>query len=220
MAEAEEINEDDSDYEEARELERLLEGENDEGEEAKEGENDEESTPVKKGLLGLSKKKWIMAGGGIISVVLIAGGAYYYLSSSTQNPEGENQLENGVVESVPAGPQAETVKNSFEKVHIFTLKPFFLPLKAGKRDTGKFISVLPNLVLSNGTLSKEVENSLPTIRKNIYNILNRKSPREYFSNKRKIEEQIKIDIITSLNPVLLAGTGTITDVVFTQFVVK
>jgi len=69
-------------------------------------------------------------------------------------------------------------------------------------------------------LGEEIENSLPAIRRNIYNVLSRKSPRDYFSGKGKIEEKIKKEILVSVNPVLLAGTGAVTDVVFTQFVVK
>ena len=216
MAQAEETIEDDSEHEEAVELERLLEGSQEDGEEEAESG---EPTPKKAGGSGFGKKTWILVGGGVILILLLAGGAYFFLFSP-QNPESEIQSGEQAGESVPATPPVETVKSQFNKVHIFTLKPFFLPLKVNEKETGKYISVIPNLILSNSTLSEEIESSLPAIRRNIYNVLSRKSPRDYFSGKGKIEEKIKKEIIVTVNPVLLAGTGSITDVVFTQFVVK
>jgi len=172
------------------------------------------------GVLPLAKKTWILLGGGTLLILLLAGGAYFFLSSSSQNPESEIQTGEQAGENVSTPPPVETVKSPFSKVHVFTLKPFFLPLKVNERETGKYISVIPNLILSNSTLSEEIENSLPAIRRNIYNVLSRKSPREYFSGKGKIEEKIKKEILVTVNPILLAGTGSVTDVVFTQFVVK
>ncbi len=100
------------------------------------------------------------------------------------------------------------------------MAPFFLPLKINQKETGSFIAVTPNFILSNSTLNKEIEKSLPSIRKEIYNVLSRKNPRDYLVEKGKIKERIKKEILTTVNPLLLAGTGTVTDVVFTQFVVK
>ncbi len=211
MAEAEEIIDEDD---EAKELEALLEGaENDEAE----GAEGEEASSKKDGRFSFSKKTWILVGAGTFLILLLAGGAYFYLSSSTQNPENETAGEGGVADT---SPPVETVKSPFNKVNIFTLEPFFLPLKSGEKETGNFISVIPNFVLSNNNMTQEIQNSLPAIRRSIYNILNRKSPQEYFSGKVKIEERIKREILTTVNPILLAGTGTVTDVVFTQFVVK
>lgn len=220
MAQTEDNLDDDNEHEEAEELERLLEDDQNGGVEAGEEGSSDEAKPTEAGPLGSSKKKWILMGGGAFLIILLAGGAYFFLLSPTQIPEGENQSGEQADQKNPATPPVKTVKSTFSKVHIYSLKPFFLPLKENKKDTGKFISVTPNLVLSNSTLSKEIENSLPAIRKNIYNILTRKSPREYFSSKRKIEEKIKKDILTTVNPILLAGTGSVTDVAFTQFVVK
>jgi len=209
MAQAKEISEDEIEHKEAEELERLLEGSQEDG-------KGDENTPGKSGRFAFGKKTWILIGGGTLFILLLAGGAYYFLFYSAQNPEGEKR--DG--ENIATPPPVETVKLPFKKVNIFTLKPFFLPLKVNERETGKFISVIPNLILSNSTLSEEIENSLPAIRRNIYNVLVRKSPREYFAGKGKIEEKIKKEILTTVNPILLAGTGSVTDVVFTQFVVK
>lgn len=217
MAEAEEIIDDENEHVEAEELERLLEGSQNDGQEGAEGD---EQTPEKSGRFAFGKKTWILAGGGTLLIILLAGGAYFFLSPSAQNSEGEIQPGEQAGENISTPLPVETIKSPFRKVHIFTLKPFFLPLKVNEKETGKYISVIPNLILSNSTLSEEIENSLPAIRRNIYNVLSRKGPRDYFSGKGKIEEKIKKEILVTVNPVLLAGTGSVTDVVFTQFVVK
>jgi len=216
MAQAEEIIEDENEHEEADELEQLLANtENDDAE----GVEGDESSPKKGGRFSFGKKTWVLLGGGILLLFLLAGGAYFFLFSSEQNPAADVNPVEQTGEGVATPPPFETAKSTFSKVHIFPLEPFFLPLKMNGRETGNFISVIPNLVLSNSTLHKELKNALPGIRRNIYNVLSRKSPREYYSNKR-IEERIKKEILVTVNPILLAGTGTVTDVVFTQFVVK
>jgi flagellar basal body-associated protein FliL len=219
MAQAEETLDEDNEHEEAEELEKLLASTDSEDAEVAEGDEQ----PAKKGgRFSFSKKIWILLGAGTFLMLLLAGGAYFFLLSDDKIPdEGliPGEQAGGDI-STPVPVPVETVKSSFSKVHIFTLEPFFLPLKKNNRETGKFISVIPNLILSNSTLHKELENSLPSIRRNIYNLLSRKNPREYYSNKRKIKERIKKEILITVNPTLLAGTGTVTDVVFTQFVVK
>jgi len=217
MAQAEKIIEDENEHEEAEALEQLLANTGNDGAEEVEGD---ESSPKKGGRISFSKKTVIFLGGGILLLFLLAGGAYFFLFSSEQNPAADVNPAEQTGEGITTQPPVETAKSSFSKVHIFPLEPFFLPLKMNDRETGNFISVIPNLVLSNGTLHEELKNSLPGIRRNIYNVLSRKSPREYYSNKRKIEERIKKEILVAVNPILLAGTGTVTDVVFTQFVVK
>ncbi len=114
----------------------------------------------------------------------------------------------------------EEKKEIVEKVYIYRLGAFFLPLLADGVETGKFISVTPNLKLSNATLFKEVTKVKPLIRKNIYIILKRKSPDDYLKDKIKTKEQIKREILTASNALLLSGTGTINDVFFTKFIVK
>jgi flagellar basal body-associated protein FliL len=216
MAQAEEIIEDDNEHEEAEELEKLLANTDNDGDVDVEGDA---TSPKKGGRFSFGKKKLTLVGGGTLLLFLLAGGAYFFLQSSDENPAADANSAEKTGEGVSTPAPVETVKSSFSKVHVFPLEPFFLPLKMNGRETGNFISVIPNLVLSNGTLRKELKNSLPGIRRNIYNVLSRKSPREYYSNK-KIEERIKKEILITVNPILLAGTGTVTDVVFTQFVVK
>jgi flagellar basal body-associated protein FliL len=208
MAQAEEAEELDPSAQEAEELERLLEATDPPEEGAKAAE-----PPDKGSRFLFSKKFWIVVGGGILLLLASAAGTYYFLSSSSPK-------EAKVEEAVSALPPVEAVKPTFNKVNIYALQPFFLPLKSGNTETGHFISLTPHFILSNSTLNNEIEKSLPNIRKNIYTILTRKSPKEYFLNKGNIEEIIKKEILVSVNPLLLAGTGTVNDVVFTQFVIK
>lgn len=207
MAQAEEKIEDiDPSSREPEELERLLDATQNPEEE--EGEKEPKANEESRFLF--SKKFWVLVGGGTFFLLLLAVGAYFLLTSST--PEVE--------ETVSTPPPVEPAKPTFNKINMYTLQPFFLPLKSDNKETGHFVSLTPHLVLSNSTLNKEIEKSLPSIRRNIYTILTRKSPRDYFLKKRKIEEQIKKEILFTVNPLLLAGTGTVIDVVFTQFVVK
>lgn len=191
--------------EEPEQLEALLEATQTEQEEKSESTPDEED---KRFLF--SKKFWILAGGGTLLLVLSAVGAYFFLFS----PKSESG------ETAPAPPPVETAKVPFNKVHVYALEPFFLPLKANDVETGNFISLILYFILSNSVLGEEIEEVLPAIRKNIYNILNRRNPKDYFLDKGRTKEQIKKAILTSANPLLLTGTGTINDVVFTQFVIK
>ncbi len=208
---AEEIEDFDSSNQEAEELERLLE--TTENPEAGEDGGKGEESPEKGSRFLFSKKFWIAVGGGILLLLASGAGTYYYLSSSSPKKAE-------VEEAAVLPPPVESAKPTFNKVNIYILQPFFLPLKSDDKETGHFISLTANFVLSNSTMSREIEKSLPNIRRNIYTTLTRKSPQDYFLNKGKIKEIIKKEILAGVNPLLLAGTGTIKDVVFTQFVIK
>ena len=69
-------------------------------------------------------------------------------------------------------------------------------------------------------MNREIDKVLPLIRKNIYTILRRKRPSDFTLKRSRAEERIKKEILIASNTQLLAGTGTITDVFFTRFVVK
>ena len=88
------------------------------------------------------------------------------------------------------------------------------------RETGKFISLSANLLMSNSKLNKDLDKVLPLIRKNIYGILRRKQLTDFTLQRANTEERIKREILTASNALLLSGTGTVTDVFFSNFMVK
>ena len=76
------------------------------------------------------------------------------------------------------------------------------------------------LLLSNNKLDREISKNLSILRKNIYYILKKKSLEDFKGDKKKLEERLKKEILTTANTLLLSGTGTVTDVLFVQFVLK
>jgi flagellar protein FliL len=189
---------------EAAELERLL------------SEADEQET-AEKGIVGklFSSKKATLITLAVLLVLLagVGAGVYFFLmeEKSAEAPAVE-EVEKPVVEEEPA--------EAVEKIYIFKFRNFFLPLRENGKETGKFISVTPNLRLSNATMYKEISKVQALIRKNIYLILKRKSPKDLLENKSEAKERIKREILTASNALLLSGTGTINDVFFTQFIIK
>ena len=107
-----------------------------------------------------------------------------------------------------------------EKVHIYKLEPFFFPIRNNDKETGKFISVSANLLLSNSVLGKNIDKVLPILRNSIYVILRRKKPDEFTLQRAKTEEKLKKEIVTASNALLLSGAGTVTDVFFSNFMIK
>ncbi|PIQ97581.1 MAG: hypothetical protein COV67_03495 [Nitrospinae bacterium CG11_big_fil_rev_8_21_14_0_20_56_8] len=189
---------------EAAELERLL--------------AEAEQTGVKApagGLKALMANKKLLVMVGLGALLLIGGiGAGVYFLLKEPPPEVSPEAQKA------AAPPAEKKEEVLKKVYVFPLDTFFLPLKENEHEVGRFVSITPNLMLSNPTLYKEVTKVKPLIRKNIYNILRRKSPDEYINRKTDTEERIKKEILTTSNALLLSGTGTIEDVFFTKFLVK
>jgi flagellar basal body-associated protein FliL len=192
---------------EAAELERLLD------------ETGGEAGAAVGGLKGklqkiLANKKLLMilAGGFLL---LIAGVAFFLLQGKEEAdvvPVEEKAVEEALKE------EDEEVK--IAKVNIYKLEPFFLPILDNGKETGQFISVSTNLLLSNSVLDKELDKVLPLVRKNIYNILRRKRPSDFTLNHSRTEERIKKEILTASNALLLSGTGTINDVYFSHFMIK
>jgi len=192
---------------EAAELERLLD------------ETGGEAGAAVGGLKGklqkiLANKKLLMilAGGFLL---LIAGVTFFLLQGKEEAdvvPVEEKAVEEALKE------EEEEVK--IAKVNIYKLEPFFLPILDNGKETGQFISVSTNLLLSNSVLDKELDKVLPLVRKNIYNILRRKRPSDFTLNRSRTEERIKKEILTASNALLLSGTGTINDVYFSHFMIK
>ena len=202
---------------EATELERLLDDA---------GGGDEAAGGLKAKLKKiLSNKKLLMIyGGGFLVLILAIGvGAYFFLGEKEADvvPLEEQAdvvpLEEQAVDEEIIEEEEEVI---IKKVNIYELEPFFLPIREDGKETGRFISISANLLLSNRVLNREIDKVLPLIRKNIYTILRRKRPSDFTLKRSRAEERIKKEILIASNTQLLAGTGTITDVFFTRFVVK
>ena len=193
---------------EATELERLLDDA---------GGGDEAAGGLKakfKKILSNKKLLMIYGGGFLVLILAIGVGAYFFLGEKEADvvPLEEQAVEEEIIE------EEEEVK--IKKVNIYNLEPFFLPIRDDGKETGRFISIAANLLLSNRVLNHEIDKVLPLVRKNIYNILRRKRPSDFTLERFQTEERIKKEILTACNALLLGGTGTITDVFFTRFMVK
>ena len=191
--------------EETDKLERLLEGAG--GEEA--------GAPGLKGKLQniLANKKLLMIIGGVVLVLIIV---FVFLFMRGGKETVEVPVEEQVVEEEVK--EEEEVK--IATVNIYKLEPFFLPLLDEGKETGQFITVSANLLLSNSILDRELDKLLPLLRKSIYNILRRKQPTNFTLKRSHAEERIKKEVLTASNALLLSGVGTITDVYFSRFMIK
>ena len=198
---------------EATELERLLDDA---------GGGDEAAGGLKakfKKILSNKKLLMIYGGGFLVLILAIGVGAYFFLGEKEADvvPLEEQAVEEEIIEEEE---EVKINKVKIKKVNIYKLAPFFLPIRDDGKETGRFISIAANLLLSNRVLKHEINKVLPLVRKNIYNILRGKRPSDFPLERFQPEERIKKEILTACNALLLGGTGTITDVFFTRFMVK
>ena len=164
----------------------------------------------------LSNKKLLMIfGGGGVFLILVIGVGVYIMNSKPEEVTSakEEKVEEEVIEE-----EKEAV--DIEKVNIYKLDPFFVPIRENGKETGKFISLSANLLLSNSALHKEIDRVRPLVRKKIYEILRRKRSSDFKIDRSNIKERIKKEIIMATNTLLLTGTGTVTDVLFSSFIIK
>ncbi len=167
-----------------------------------------------------NKKLLMIYGGGLLVLILAIGvGAYFFLGEKDAEvvPLEEQAVEEEIIEEEE---EVKIKKVKIKKVNIYNLEPFFLPIRDDGKETGRFISIAANLLLSNRVLKHEIDKVLPLVRKNIYNILRRKRPSDFTLERFQTEERIKKEIMTACNALLLGGAGTVTDVFFTRFMVK
>jgi len=172
------------------------------------------------------KKLMIMVGGGALLLLLLIGGvAYYFLSgdetkSDVVKEEGvDSETEGALGEGGDAA--SGLVQSKFEKVHMYSLKPFFFPIKLkSKEESGRFLLVTPGFRMSNAGLGGQISKNLPSIRKRIYNILLRQSYKNLTTKIKSTKERVKKRIITKVNELLPVGTGIVQEVYFSEFIVK
>jgi flagellar basal body-associated protein FliL len=209
MAEDQEIEAELSNVE-AEEVDRLLDDA---------GGEETGGTPGLKGKLQKisANKKFLMIIGGVLLFLIICA-VFLFMQGGEETTE--STLNEQVVEEVEEEVDVEEDVVKDAKVNIYKLEPFFLPLLDDGKETGLFITVSANLLLSNSVLNHELDKILPLMRKSIYNILRRKRPADLTLKRSHTEEIIKKEILTASNNLLLSGTGTITDVFFSRFMIK
>ena len=154
----------------------------------------------------------LFGGGALVLLIAIGAGVYFMLSGAEEAfPIEEEQAEEEI---------KEEKTNVIDKVNIYKLEPFFLPVRDKGKETGRFLSLSANLLLSNSVLNKELDKFLPQVRKNIYGILQRKRLNDLTLKRANTEERIKREILTASNALLSSGKGTVTDVFFLSFMIK
>ena len=181
-----------------------------------EGEDDEEAEGSKLQKILANKKVLIIIV--VLLLLIIAGVAFFFLQNAKEAEVVP--LESKVNEEVSKEEKEEEEEVKIGKVNIYELEPFFLPLLDDGKETGQFISVSANLLMSNSVLGREINKVLPLLRKNIYNILKRKQPADFTLKRSRTEEIIKKEILSASNALLLSGAGTISDVFFSRFMIK
>lgn len=190
---------------EARELDRLLQEDITAEEESRKLVNRFKEAFRK---LWQNKKALYLA---LSALVIVSIGLAFYLVPGEKVIPDKNKAEETSPDTDPALP---------EKPVVYELQPFFLPLLNKGKETGKFISVKAQLLLSNKLVEREVDRALPLIRQNIYGILKRKKESDFLSNKKRIEARVKKEILLSANTNLVSGIGNIEDVFFSEFLVR
>ena len=195
----------DLDLREAEEIERLLK-EEEERAEAK----IRQAHPLKRFL---NQKLFL----GLAAAILLIWGAGWGILSLI-----DRSSELSRVSTMESTPVRDVVPSTFQvqKPNIYALQPFFVFILSKNKETGKFLHVTAHLVLSNRRLHKDIDKVRPLIRQSVYAAINRKKFKEIEKGGVKIEERIKREILTTSNSFLLSGTGTITNVIFTEFIVS
>jgi len=195
----------DLDLREAEEIERLLKEEQE-----KAIQEDLLIHPLKrlldpKLLLGISA-----------AVFLVWAASWAVLSFMEQGGEALQ------MEAVKPQPEASLIPAyvQVQKPNIYPLKPFFVPIRVKNRETGRFLHVTAHLVLSNRRLHKDIDKVQPLIRQSVYSLLSRKKAKDFEKGRVTFEEKVKREILTASNSFLLSGTGTIINIVFTEFVIS
>jgi flagellar basal body-associated protein FliL len=207
MAEDQEEKEEELSTDEAAELEALLETSGGDSEAAAPGLKEKFQQ-----IFSNKKLLMIFGGGALVLLIAIGAGVYFMLSGAEEAvPIEEEQAEEEI---------KEEKTRVIDKVNIYKLEPFFLPVRDKGKETGRFLSLSANLLLSNSVLNKELDKFLPQVRKNIYGILQRKRLNDFTLKRTNTEERIKREILTASNALLSSGTGTVTDVFFLSFMIK
>jgi len=166
------------------------------------------------------KKMMIIVGGGALLILLILGGVSYYFLSGDE-PMDEINPEEATEDVGETVDEEKVTKANFERVHIFPLKPFFLPIRSkNDEESGYFLLVTPNFRMSNSHLDGEINKKLPLIREKMYSILRREKLKDLTERNADTQERIKKTARDRTNELLPVGSGVVKEVFFSEFIIK
>jgi flagellar basal body-associated protein FliL len=190
---------------EAEEIERLLK---------EEEERSKEKTLQTHPLARFLNQRLFL---GLMATILLAWGAGWGIWNLMERGSDVSS-----VSTVKLSPTQDLIPLNFQiqNPHIYPLEPFFIPVLSKNKETGKFLHVTAHLVLSNRRLHRDIDKVRPLIRQSVYTVISRKKPKDFENGGIKIEERIKREILTSSNSFLLSGTGTISNIIFTEFMIS
>jgi flagellar basal body-associated protein FliL len=180
------------------------------------------------------KKFMIMVGGGLLLILLLIGGAAYYFltgdTTSSTEVEELNKEESDTSEkeesdtSEKEGGAPDTIAKEelpYDRVYLYPLKSFFFPIKLkNKEESGHFLLVTPSFHMSNAGLGGQISKNLPSIRKRIYTILNKESYYNLTEKHNATKKRVKKKVIVKVNELLPVGTGVVSDIYFSEFIIK
>jgi flagellar basal body-associated protein FliL len=172
------------------------------------------------------KKFMIMVGGGLLLILLLIGGAAYYFltgdTTSSTEVEELNKEESDTSEKEGGAPDTIAKEElPYDRVYLYPLKSFFFPIKLkNKEESGHFLLVTPSFHMSNAGLGGQISKNLPSIRKRIYTILNKESYHNLTEKHNATKKRVKKKAIVKVNELLPVGTGVVSDIYFSEFIVK
>ena len=172
------------------------------------------------------KKFMIMVGGGLLLILLLIGGvAYYFL---TGDKTSSNVVEEVNKEDSDTSKKEEEASDTitkdvlpYDRVYLYPLKSFFFPIRLkNKEESGHFLLVTPSFHMSNAGLGGQISKNLSSIRKRIYTILKKESYRNLTEKHNATKKRVKKRVIVKVNELLPVGTGVVSDIYFSEFIVK
>lgn len=195
----------DFDLREAEEVERLLKQE--------EKRTEEEKSRIHPLKRFLSRKLFL----GLAAAFLLIWGASWgilkLMKGSPDAPQVSSLNQTSTQDSTLSALQ-------IQKPNIYPLDPFFIPIPSKNKKVERFLHVTVHLVLSNRRLRADIDKVQPLISQSVYASIRRKKLKDFDIGAVKVEERIKREILTASNSFLLSGTGTITNIIFTEFIVS
>ena len=172
------------------------------------------------------KKFMIMVVGGLLLILLLIGGAAYYFltenKTSSNIVEEVNNEESDTSDKEEGEPDKITKEElPYDRVYLYPLKSFFFPIRLkNKEESGHFLLVTPSFHMSNAGLGGQISKNLSSIRKRIYTILKKESYRNLTEKHNATKKRVKKRVIVKVNELLPVGTGVVSDIYFSEFIVK